>query len=125
MVKAAISRLVVGLLLVGLLFVAATAQAEPGLLFYVSGEREFAADVAAGGDPNPTFREDVAVIGDGAVGKALECAGTQLLSYRAPGNVYAARGTLAFYWRSRDPVGPTAFPIFRVGYADHSSWDMV
>ncbi len=23
------------------------------------------------------------------------------------------------------PVGPTQFPIFRVGYADHSSWDMV
>jgi hypothetical protein len=41
------------------------------------------------------------------------------------GNIYAQRGTLAFSWRSRYPVGPTAFPIFRVGYADHSSWDMV
>ena len=37
----------------------------------------------------------------------------------------AQRGTLAFFWRSREPVGPTAFPLFRVGYADHSSWDMV
>jgi hypothetical protein len=42
----------------------------------------------------------------------------------APGNIYAQRGTLSFYWRARDPVGPTAFPLFRVGYADHTSWDM-
>jgi hypothetical protein len=47
------------------------------------------------------------------------------LAYRAPGNIYAQRGTLSFFWRSRYPVGPTAFPIFRVGFADHSSWDMV
>ena len=46
------------------------------------------------------------------------------MSYWAPGNIYAERGTLAFIWRSRYAVGPTAFPIFRVGYADHSSWDM-
>src|SRR6185436_1939382 len=52
-------------------------------------------------------------------------AGTQLRSYWAPGNIYAERGTLAFNWRSREPVGPTPFPIFRVAYADHSSWDMV
>ena len=32
---------------------------------------------------------------------------------------------MSFYWRSREPVGPTPFPIFRVGYGDHSSWDMV
>jgi hypothetical protein len=42
----------------------------------------------------------------------------------APGNIYAQRGTLSFYWRARDPVGPTPFPLFRVGYADHTSWDM-
>ena len=48
-----------------------------------------------------------------------------MLSYWAPGNIYAQRGTLSFYWRSRDAVGPTPFPVFRVGYGDHSSWDMV
>jgi hypothetical protein len=42
----------------------------------------------------------------------------------APGNIYAQRGTLSFYWRARDPVGTTPFPLFRVGYADHTSWDM-
>ena len=65
------------------------------------------------------------VIPGGAKGPGLQCAHTQLLSYWAPGNIYAQRGTLSFFWRSREPVGPTAFPMFRVGYADHSSWDMV
>ncbi|HJQ32465.1 MAG TPA: LamG-like jellyroll fold domain-containing protein, partial [Pyrinomonadaceae bacterium] len=99
-------------------------EAEPGLLFYLSGDREFTADYAAGGDPRPNFLRDVKVIADGAKGPGFECANSQLMSYWAPGNIYAERGTLAFSWRSRYPVGPTAFPIFRVGYADHSSWDM-
>lgn len=101
------------------------APPEPGLLFYLSGDQEFAADYAAGGDPQPNFIRGVKMISDGARGRGFECANTQLMSYWAPGNIYAERGTLSFSWRSRYPVGPTAFPIFRVGYADHSSWDMV
>src|SRR5216684_2304538 len=97
---------------------------EPGLLFHLSGDHEFVADYAAG-DPKPTFLRDVKIIADGAKGRGFECANTQLMSYWAPGNIYAERGTLAFSWRSRYAVGPTAFPIFRAGYADHSSWDMV
>ncbi len=97
---------------------------EPGLLFYLSGERALKADYAEGAS-EPNFANDVKVIPGGAKGAALECGHTQLLSYRAPGNIYAQRGTLSFFWRSREPVGPTPFPIFRVGYADHSSWDMV
>jgi hypothetical protein len=100
------------------------ADPEPGLLFYLSGDHEFIADYAAGGDPAPNFLRDVKIIPDGAKGAGFECANTQLLSYWAPGNIYAERGTLSFFWRSRYPVGPTAFPIFRVGYSDHSSWDM-
>jgi hypothetical protein len=83
------------------------------------------ADYSAGGTPEPNFASDVRPIADGAHGPGLECGHTQLLSYWAPGNIFADRGTVSFYWRSREPVGPTAFPIFRVGYADHSSWDMV
>ncbi|HSS20482.1 MAG TPA: LamG-like jellyroll fold domain-containing protein [Pyrinomonadaceae bacterium] len=98
---------------------------EPGLLFYLSGDHEFTADYAAGGNPEPNFLRDVKIIADGARGRGFECANSQLMSYWAPGNIYAERGTLSFSWRSRYPVGPTAFPIFRVGYADHSSWDMV
>jgi hypothetical protein len=100
------------------------APPEAGLLFYLSGDQEFAADYAAGGDPQPNFLRGVKMISDGARGRGFECANTQLMSYWAPGNIYAERGTLSFYWRSRYPVGPTAFPIFRVGYSDHSSWDM-
>ena len=98
---------------------------ENGLLFYVSGEKGTTADFSAGGTPEPNFDKDVARIPDGAKGAALQCADTQKLSWWAPGNIYAQRGTLSFFWRSRYPVGPTAFPVFRVGYGDHSSWDMV
>ncbi len=98
---------------------------DPGLLFYVSAEKGTTADIAAPGTAEPTFVAEVNKIADGAKGAALECGDYQRLAWRAPGNIYAQRGTLSFFWRSRYPVGPTAFPVFRVGFADHSSWDMV
>ena len=101
------------------------AHAEAGLLFHVSGDRGTTADFSAGGTPEATFASEVTVIPDGAKGVALSCGDLQRLAWRAPGNIYAQRGTLSFFWRSRYAVGPTEFPIFRVGYAEHSSWDMV
>jgi Concanavalin A-like lectin/glucanases superfamily len=98
---------------------------EPGLLFYLSGDHGFNADYAANGMPAPNYLSDVKILSGGAKGSYLQCGNNQLLSYWAPGNIYAQRGTLSFYWRSRDPVDETEFPIFRVGYADHSSWDQV
>ena len=95
-----------------------------GLLFYLSGSKGFKADYAAGGQLDPNFLKDVSVIPDGASGPGFKAMDDQLMSYWAPGNIYAQRGTLSFFWRSRYPVGPSPFPIFRVGYADHSSWDM-
>jgi hypothetical protein len=118
-------KTVILLLIIGACCSCFAAAPEAGLLFYLSGDHDFAADYAAGGDPQPNFLRDVKIISDGAKGPGFECANTQLMSYWAPGNIYAERGTLTFSWRSRYPVGPTAFPIFRVGYADHSSWDMV
>jgi hypothetical protein len=115
---------VVFILILGTYFSCFGAQSEQGLLFYLSGDHEFTADYAEG-NPQPNYLRDVKLIQDGAKGRGFECAGTQLMSYWAPGNIYAERGTLAFDWRSREPVGPTPFPIFRVAYADHSSWDMV
>ena len=97
----------------------------PGLLFYLSGDHGFRADYAAGGKPEPNFLKDVKILPGGAKGSYLQCGNDQLLSYWAPGNIYSQRGTLSFYWRSRDPVDATEFPVFRVGYGDHSSWDMV
>jgi len=98
---------------------------EPGLLFYLSGDHGFNADYAAGGNPVPNYVKDVKVLPGGPHGPYIQCGDTQLLSYWAPGNVYAQRGTLSFFWRARMPLDETAFPVFRVGYADHSSWDMV
>lgn len=101
------------------------APADVGLLFSLSADRGTTAEFSAAGTPAPTFDSEVNVIPDGARGPALRCGGFQRLAWRAPGNIYAQRGTLAFFWRAREPVGPTEFPIFRVAYADHSSWDMV
>jgi hypothetical protein len=117
-------RTVIGLALFASASVCFAAASEPELLFYLSGDNGFTADYAAG-NPEPNFLANVKIIPDGARGKGFECANTQLMAYWAPGNIYAQRGTLAFSWRSRYPVGPTPFPIFRVGYADHSSWDMM
>ena len=97
---------------------------EPGLLFYLSGDFQFTADFAAGGQDLPNFLSGVKIIPDGAMGSAFEAEDSQLMSYWAPGNIYAQRGTLSFFWRSRYPVGPTPFPLFRVAFADHTSWDM-
>ena len=98
---------------------------EPGLLFHLSAEKGTTADFSAAGEATPTFDSQIKKIADGASGAALECGTFQQLAWRAPGNIYAQRGTVAFFWRSRYPVGPTEFPLFRVAYADHSSHDMV
>lgn len=94
-----------------------------GLLFYISGEKGAYPDVALGcGEPN--FLRSVEKINDGVGGgSAICCHPDQLLAYWAPGNIYAQRGTIAFFWRPRTPLGETEFPLFRVAFADHSSWD--
>ena len=100
-------------------------SAEPGLLFYLSGDSGFNADYAAGGNPVPNYQRDVKILPNGVSGSYIQCGNNQLLSYWAPGNINSQRGTLSFFWRSRDPLDETEFPVFRVGFADHSSWDMV
>lgn len=102
---------------------AAHAADAPRLLFHVSADQDFVADTALG-DPVPNFKDKVRLVDDGASGRAIEWDDDGVLSWNAPGNIDAARGTLSFFWRSRDPVGEAPFVIFRVGYADHSSWDM-
>ncbi len=104
-----------------------TAQAQgtqqEGLLFHVSADHSLDADVA-GGERQPNFRSNVDVVADGAVGGAAHWADDGYVAWKAPGNMQAARGTLAFFWRARDKPGEAPFVIFRAGYADHSSWDM-
>ena len=104
---------------------ASAAQAqESGLLFRMSADKTLTADVAAG-DPVPNFQDKASIVPTGVSGSALSTADDVVLTWNAPGNIYAQRGTLSFFWRSRYPVGVAPFPMFRVGYADHTSWDMV
>ncbi len=92
------------------------------LLFRLSGKNPAQPEIAKGCNV-PNFLRDVDSIPDEKFGYALRCKPTQLLSYWAPGNIYAERGTVSFFWRSREELGETEFPIFRVSFADHSSWD--
>jgi hypothetical protein len=104
-------------------------QKHPQLLFYVSAKENLNADVA-GGISEPNFRDNIRrtqtgpINENGEPGWAIEWADDGVLSWNAPGNIYAQRGTLGFFWRPRYPVTEAPFVIFRVGYSDHSSWDM-
>ncbi len=101
----------------------AAAQRGNGLLFRASLDRTTTAEVA-GGAAEPNFRSNVAIVPDGRIGGAAEWADDGYVAWSAPGNIRAARGTLSFFWRPRTPVGEAPFNIFRVAFADHSSWDM-
>ena len=95
-----------------------------GLLFQMSADNGVVADLAMG-QAEPTFADKIAVRPTGGTsGGYLEGTDDQQLAWSAPGNIFAQRGTLAFDWRARYATGPTPFVLFRVGYANHSSWDM-
>ena len=101
---------------------------EPELLFSLSGDGPgdgFTADYAYG-DPEPAYLNEYTIIPDGAQGKAFSAPHSEqkLMTYLAPGNIYAQRGTLSFFIRLRDPVGGMPFKLFYVSYCDHSSLDM-
>jgi len=102
----------------------AAAQAgDDGLLFRASGDKSGTAEVARG-DAVPNFQSKVTNVADGAIGGAFRWADDGYIAWNAPGNIEAQRGTLAFFWRAREPLGEAPFVIFRTGFADHSSWDM-
>jgi len=104
---------------------AATAQTSPddGLLFALSGDHGTTAETGRGGTA-PLLVSKVATTPDGRVGKALRPASGFSLAWPAPGNMYAQRGTLSFFFRAGSPIGNTPFPIFRAGGSDGTSWDM-
>lgn len=94
-----------------------------GLLFYLSGEKGPYPDAAAG-CAEPNFLRSVEKIDDGVGGGcAIRCKPDQLLAFWAPGNMHSQRGTVSFFWRPVTALGETEFPLFRVSFADHSSWD--
>ncbi|MEO5493622.1 MAG: LamG domain-containing protein [Sphingomonas sp.] len=95
----------------------------PHLLFHVSADKNLTAETA-GGEAVPNFQSKVAIVPTGKSGGAIEWQDDGYVAWKAPGNIYARRGTLSFFWRSRTPVGEAPFVLFRVGFADHTSWDM-
>lgn len=111
------------LLAIATALIATPALAQDGLLFRVSADASLTADTA-GGDPVSNFRSAVTVVPDGAIGGAARWADEGYVAWKAPGNMIAQRGTLAFFWRARDPLTDAPFVIFRAGFADHTSWDM-
>lgn len=116
--------MVLGGLILSQSLMAQTLPNDDELLFYQSCDNSLLADVHRGkGQPN--FVAEITQIEDGARGKAFHCGDSQLLTYWAPGNICAQRGTLSMYWRSGQELTDVEFPIWRVAYADHSSWDMV
>src|SRR5690348_3420339 len=115
-----------GLALVGAIGLGASAappEGAPGGLLYAN---DFATpDAAALGPEKPSFLDRARVLPGGPHRHTyLQLADDGVIAWRAPANIYAQRGTLAFQWRARTPLGKAPFPIFRVGYGDHSSWDM-
>lgn len=95
----------------------------PGLLFYMSADKNLTADYAKG-DAVPNFSDFFKIVPNGRIGSALAAADNNVIAWKAPGNIYAQRGTVSFFWRARTPVGRAPFVLFRVGFADHTSWDM-
>jgi hypothetical protein len=103
--------------------IGAAHAAQPGLLFAVGGDKGAHADFAAG-RPDPIFATGVTRVNDGAHGPGLAIANDVQLAWAAPGNIYAQRGTMSFFFRPRQALGATEFPIMRVGASDGSAWDM-
>ena len=97
---------------------------DPGLLFHYCAAHGLAADFARG-EVEPNFADKAQVVSAGRVGPGLHVAGDGIVSWQAASNIFAQRGTLAFFWRADEPIGRNQFPLFRVGYGDHTSWDMV
>src|SRR3546814_15882222 len=66
----------------------------------------------------PNFESAMSIVPDGAIGSAIRWSDGGYVAWQAPGNMYAQRGTLSFFWRSHTPAGATPFVIFRVGFAE-------
>src|SRR2546428_5491117 len=100
----------------------ATKKEEENLLFHASFDRNFVADQAAG-DESPLGNQNLKIVREGKKDGAVYLDTGSLLTYDAPGNLYAERGTIGFWWKLDEPVGNTPFSIVQVSYAEESNWD--
>ncbi|MGB8602114.1 MAG: hypothetical protein WCD42_07955, partial [Rhizomicrobium sp.] len=88
----------------------ANAAPKSGLLFYLSADKDLIAD-SARGDKVPNFNVGTKIVPDGYRAGALSAGDDNGLSWNAPGNITAARGTVSFFWRARTPVGRAPFVL--------------
>ena len=98
------------------------AKEEENLLFRASFDRNFLADQAVG-DDSPLGIRNLKIVREGKRDSAVYLDTGSLLTYDAPGNLYAEHGTIGFWWKLDEPMGDTPFSIVHVSYADQSNWD--
>ena len=98
------------------------ADEDSSLLFYASFDKNFVADLAFGED-TPLIAQSSRIVRDGRRDRGAYLENDALVSYDAPGNVYAERGTIGFWWKLDEPLGTTPFSIVRVSFAQQVSWD--
>jgi hypothetical protein len=100
----------------------ADAAEESPLLFFASFEKNAVANYA-GGDEVPLQSSGLKMTRDGRRGNALLLEPLSTFSYDAPGNLYAARGTVAFWWKSDYLSEKYPFSILRVSRSIDSRSD--
>ncbi|MEW5978693.1 MAG: LamG-like jellyroll fold domain-containing protein [Acidobacteriota bacterium] len=91
-------------------------------LFHASYDKTVLADEAVG-DEAPLANQNLKIVREGKRGGALYLDSGSLLTYDAARNLYAERGTLAFWWKLDEPLGPFPFSIVQVSKAQHSGRD--
>jgi hypothetical protein len=96
------------------------ADAPTALSFYASFEKNTIADMA-NGDEVPLQAQSVKRSREGRRGYGALLEPGSYLSYDAPGNVYAARGTVGFWWKSDDILGNVPFSLLRISQAQKSA----
>ncbi len=98
------------------------AEGENPLLFYASFDRNALAEQAFG-DETPLVNQNLKILREGRKGGALILDSDSILSYDAPGNLYAERGTVTFWWKLDDPLDEVPFSIVRISLAQPSTPD--
>ncbi|MFC1614174.1 LamG-like jellyroll fold domain-containing protein [Gemmatimonadota bacterium] len=95
----------------------------PDILFHLSFDLGIDADIARG-DANPLQAAGPVRVGPGGYrGRCAYIGHGSGLSYAAPGNIYAEKGTMSLWLKLDEPAGRVGFNILPVSYAQRSNWD--
>jgi hypothetical protein len=94
----------------------AAERSEDIVSFYASFDQNALADKAVGNE-TPLGNQNLKIVPEGRRSNALYLDVGSLLTYDAPRNLYAERGSVAFWWKLDEPVRDTAFTLFRISTA--------